>query len=818
MKTPGDLCQPCPKNVRCPQNSTIETMRLDVNYWRDSNRTATVYKCNYDVCTGGDSKILAANLDPYCKKDHGGPLCEECIAGKYFDDGKCSNCPSHKRFIVIGVIIVAISGVIIILFNTTNGKQHVDRMFQKFTSISLQAKMKIFISFYQVINTIETVYGVRIDKKMKAWFTFLSIFNFSFLNLLVPKQCFGSTRLQLIISSTWPFILLLLLIMGIMLHSVCIEKASGKHLKRIIFMKSLHMVILVVYVLLPSVSNAIFGAIRCKSYKSNDNDGLEISYLIEDGSIKCDEDDSDFQDLQSIFWVLFTLWPIMMPLFFSGLLYLIKKPVLLDCTTDLTEACRFLWRDYDKGMMTWEVLDVWRKVFLTGLILFIDTEQGSERMLRLIIASTISVAYLGLLALARPYKRNDDLYLSFASNILLSCCFLMGTVINVCDKGEDICHQLIGRLEPYHASVLAVVLTGGMLLISILLLSFVSQTTHPIPTILVNSTKSKPNLEMSDSCHFHIFLSHVWSTGQEKTQKIARMLQLHVPGIRVWLDVDQLDNIGEDALGKSVEDSEIFVLIYTSGYFKSENCCKEVRAAFNSNKPIFVLYEGGMKVIDTVKSECRFYFQSEADDVLNYIMRNEAILWLGSGAQPFAYKSVNLLVLRMLRHLPYYRRNYAQLDRGLRLGDKFDSSGFVYPEKIFFFEKNAGVDYLLDAFKEEHDNKISIIGDEEFFDRTSPVSLDDKVVIFNLRKNVLKDAQFVRIVERALEARMKFVLVHEQDSKESCEFEQITDETPNDLLARGIYNNIAVPFYAKEEYRVISMYILLKKISDVHSS
>ena len=503
----------------CPQNSTIETMKLDVNYWRDSNRTATVYKCNYNVCTGGDSKNLAANFDPYCKKDHSGPLCEVCVAGKYFNDGKCSNCPSHKSFIVIGVIIVAICGVVMISYNTTNGKQYVDRMFQKFTSLSLQAKMKIILSFYQVINTIESVYGVRIDEKMKAWFTFLRIFNFSFLNFLVPKQCFGSTRLQLIISSTWPFILLVFLMMGIILHSVCIKKESRQHLKRMIFMKSLHLAIIVVYILLPSVSNAIFGAIRCKSYQSKDDDSLEISYLIEDGSIKCDEDDSDFQGLQSIFWVLFTLWPIMMPLFFSGLLYLIKKPVLLDCTTDLTEACRFLWRDYDKGMMAWEVLDVCRKVFLTGLILFIDTEQGSERMLRLVIASTISIVYLGLLALARPYKRNDDLYLSFASNILLSCCFLMGTVINVCEKGEDICHKLIGHLEPYHASVLAVALTGGMLFISILVLIFVSQTTHPIPTILVQSTKSKLNLEMSDSCHFHIFLSHVWSTGQEKRRR-----------------------------------------------------------------------------------------------------------------------------------------------------------------------------------------------------------------------------------------------------------------------------------------------------------
>ena len=248
------------------------------------------------------------------------------------------------------------------------------------------------------------------------------------------------------------------------------------------------------------------------------------------------------------------------------------------------------------------------------------------------------------------------------------------------------------------------------------------------------------------------------------------MLQLHVPGIRVWLDVDQLENIDENTLGKSVEDSELFVLVYTSGYFESNNCRQEVRAALNRNKPTLVLYEGGVKIIDTMKSECRVYFQAEANYVLNHILRNEAILWLGNGAQSFAYMSINLLVLRMLRHLPYYRRNVAQLNRGLRLGNKLDFSSFVYPEQIFFFRTNVGVDYLIDSFKEEHESKISFISVEDFFNRTPTVPLNDKVVLLNVRKDIFKDAQFIRLVERTLEARMEFVIVHEQDSKESCEF------------------------------------------------
>ena len=68
-------------------------------------------------------------------------------------------------------------------------------------------------------------------------------------------------------------------------------------------------------------------------------------------------------------------------------------------------------------------------------------------------------------------------------------------------------------------------------------------------------TNCAPNLDMSDNYHFYIFLSHVWSTGQDKTHNFAKMLQVHLPGVRVCLDVDELESI--DVLEGSVADSRI---------------------------------------------------------------------------------------------------------------------------------------------------------------------------------------------------------------------------------------------------------------------
>ena len=70
--------------------------------------------------------------------------------------------------------------------------------------------------------------------------------------------------------------------------------------------------------------------------------------------------------------------------------------------------------------MYWEFIDVARKICLTGLIIFIDSEGGSDRIFRLLVAILICVIYGIFLSRARPYKRNDDLDLAILSNLLLT--------------------------------------------------------------------------------------------------------------------------------------------------------------------------------------------------------------------------------------------------------------------------------------------------------------------------------------------------------------------------------------------------------------
>ena len=68
-----------------------------------------------------------------------------------------------------------------------------------------------------------------------------------------------------------------------------------------------------------------------------------------------------------------------------------------------------------------------------------------------------------------------------------------------------------------------------------------------------------------------------------------RQLQLLLPGIRIWLDVVNLDDIGK--LEEAVADAAVVLIFLSSGYFASRNCRREVYAALANNKPIEAVIE-----------------------------------------------------------------------------------------------------------------------------------------------------------------------------------------------------------------------------------
>ena len=58
-----------------------------------------------------------------------------------------------------------------------------------------------------------------------------------------------------------------------------------------------------------------------------------------------------------------------------------------------------------------------------------------------------------------------------------------------------------------------------------------------------HSKRDAKLLRLVEGQRHHLFLSHVWKTGQDQARVIKQLLKEVLPGIRVFLDVDELTDL-----------------------------------------------------------------------------------------------------------------------------------------------------------------------------------------------------------------------------------------------------------------------------------
>ena len=90
-----------------------------------------------------------------------------------------------------------------------------------------------------------------------------------------------------------------------------------------------------------------------------------------------------------------------------------------------------------------------------------------------------------------------------------------------------------------------------------------------MPTIRLQSTKAPPDLPLAKGHIWHMFLSHIWGTGQDQCATIKRQFKIILPGASVFLDVDDLQSI--DALEEYIESSAVITIFVSKGYFLSKS-------------------------------------------------------------------------------------------------------------------------------------------------------------------------------------------------------------------------------------------------------
>jgi len=138
---------------------------------------------------------------------------------------------------------------------------------------------------------------------------------------------------------------------------------------------------------------------------------------------------------------------------------------------------------------------------------------------------------------------------------------------------------------------------------------------------------------------------------------------LLLPGIQIWLDVDNLDDVGR--LEESVADAATFIIFLSAGYFESFNCRRELYAALASTRPVITVHEAdtakGGASLAALQAECRENCTEEAPSghpsysgpaevVAAVFEEQDPVVWVRVHA--FQLESLKAIALRMLGHFP----------------------------------------------------------------------------------------------------------------------------------------------------------------------
>ena len=351
------------------------------------------------------------------------------------------------------------------------------------------------------------IYGVWVPPQYYEW---MKAFNWLQLNIfaLAPAGCLGDYNMQLVFLAITPlFVILAFLLLAVAYalgrdwynskHAGGKERATmrmsadGKHVESLDAGASTRTSVLaglaigtppaviVAFCVLPSVSSGLFAAFDCERFVADDVTGEAHHYLSSDLAMRCSSGDfvnPTYEGARSIALGFITFWPLGMPITTLVLLLYSSRALLEKRATFVTRAFGFLHREYRSSCYWWEVVEMLRRLLLTGAVLLIIPPEAEA--MRLLFAQVVTLCSLCAVGLIQPYKRSDNNTLAFAAQLMLLFVLTLANAMKLYKDIEDTffstsgASSVMGFSDPFGFS--AVVFSVNVVM-ALLTVAFISQ-------------------------------------------------------------------------------------------------------------------------------------------------------------------------------------------------------------------------------------------------------------------------------------------------------------------------------------------------------
>ena len=125
---------------------------------------------------------------------------------------------------------------------------------------------------------------------------------------------------------------------------------------------------------------------------------------------------------------------------------------------------------------------------------------------------------------ALPYARREDNALAVAGQLLLVVLFIGCILIKVFEDVSAADAQVASNVLGFESTgtivALLIFFTFSMLLVLMISLGVAIHDDALVPTLRVQATGAVPELTLRPSEVYHLFLSHIWGTGQVRCPSV----------------------------------------------------------------------------------------------------------------------------------------------------------------------------------------------------------------------------------------------------------------------------------------------------------
>jgi len=393
-----------------------------------------------------------------------------------------------------------------------------------------------------------------------------------------------------------PWVLVAILLLGVLCQLFYERKASASEL----FYRSLPLVTRTLFFLYPIVTNIAFESFSCYSF-----DGGEFRWLISDVNIDCKlrgTSGSEYSKVFSLAWVAIAMYPVGLVVLFAVLLFRARDAIRDDDPTPLSVGIEFLHREFQPAYYWWELVEMVRRLLLIGL--FVLIERGS--VTQLIVGLVYCLAHLLVQLKAAPYNMLGDNFVADASNFAMTILFVCLIMFQVSvtagldevqallspELRDDITVDPLALTAVLTITLFLAIAVGGVLLVYEIRKERARQELEARYAVARRLRFVSTGMEVQSPKiphgAFHLFLSHVWGTGQDQMRVIKQRLKEMMPKVVVFLDVDDLQ-FGRGA--EYVDLSTVILTFCSRGYFSSCNCMREILRGIHDKKPLVALLE-----------------------------------------------------------------------------------------------------------------------------------------------------------------------------------------------------------------------------------